>query len=69
MVYLLDDLLLLDEESTNDAVLHAVGAARATVRTLDGLLGLGDLGILSGAESRDLEFNVSSCAELVNPSM
>jgi hypothetical protein len=50
----LDDLGLLDKERANDAVADAVGAARATVRTLDGLLPLRDLGVLAGAESRDL---------------
>jgi len=46
--------LLLDEESPDDAVPDAVAAPRAAVRALDGLLGLGDLGILVGAESGDL---------------
>ena len=53
--HLLDNLLLLDQEGTDDAVAHAVAAAGATVGTLDGLLGLGDLGVLAGAESGDLE--------------
>lgn len=35
---LLDDLLLLNEERTHDAVLDAVGASRATVSALDSLL-------------------------------
>lgn len=48
--HLLDDLLLLDQESADNAVLDAVGASRTTVRTLDGLLGAGDGGILAGAE-------------------
>ena len=52
--HLLDNLLLLDEESADDAVLDAVGAAGTTVGTLDGLLGAGDLGVLAGTESRDL---------------
>lgn len=50
---LLYDLLLLDQERTYNAVLDTVGAARTTVSTLNGLLGLGDLGVLAGAESRD----------------
>jgi hypothetical protein len=37
--HLLDDLLLLDQESADNAVLDAAGAPRSTVRTLDGLLG------------------------------
>jgi hypothetical protein len=51
---LLDDLLLLDEESADDTVTDAVGAAGATVGTLDGLLGAGDLGVLAGAKGGDL---------------
>jgi hypothetical protein len=51
---LLDDLLLLDEEGADDTVTDAVGAAGATVGTLDGLLGAGDLGVLAGAEGGDL---------------
>lgn len=51
--HLLDDLLLLNQESTDDAVLDAVGASRSAVRTLDGLLGARDGGILVGAEGRD----------------
>lgn len=48
--HLLDDLLLLDQESTDDAVLNAVGASRSAVGALDGLLGAGNLGVLAGAE-------------------
>lgn len=51
---LLDDLLLLDQEGTDDTVLDAVGAPRATVGTLDGLLRARDSGVLVGAEGRDL---------------
>ena len=51
--HLLDDLLLLDEESADDAVLNAVGASRTTVGALDGLLGTGDGGVFAGAEGRD----------------
>jgi hypothetical protein len=50
---LLDDLLLLDQESTDNAVLNAAGASRSTVGALDGLLGAGDLGVLAGAEGWD----------------
>lgn len=52
---LLDDLLLLNQESTNDTVLDAVGAARTTVGALNGLLWAGDGGVLAWAEGRDLE--------------
>lgn len=51
---LLDNLLLLNQESADDAVLDAVGAPRATVGTLNGLLGARDGGILVGAEGRNL---------------
>lgn len=51
---LLHDLLLLDQERAGDAVLDAVGAARATVGTLDGLLGSGDVGVFAGAQGWDL---------------
>lgn len=52
--HLLHDLLLLDEECAHDTVADAVTASRATVGALDGLLGLGDLGVLAGAEGGDL---------------
>jgi NAD(P)H-dependent FMN reductase len=52
--HLLDDLLLLDQEGPDDAVPDAVGASRAAVRTLDGLLGVRDLRVLAGSKSRDL---------------
>ena len=51
--HLLDDLLLLDQESTDNAVLNAVGASRSAVSALDGLLGAGNLGVLAGAEGGD----------------
>ena len=52
--HLLDDLLLLDQEGTDDAVTNAVTASRATVCALNGLLGLGDLGVLARSEGGDL---------------
>ena len=58
--HLLDDLLLLDQEGTHDAVPDAVAAPRATVRALDGLLGLGDGCVLAGPEGGDLWENVMS---------
>ncbi len=51
---LLDDLLLLDQEGADNAVLDAAGAAGTTVSTADVLLGAGDLSVLAGAESGDL---------------
>jgi hypothetical protein len=38
---------------SDDAVADAATAAGTAVGTLDGLLGLGDLGVLAGAESGD----------------
>jgi hypothetical protein len=58
--HLLDNLLLLNEEGPDNAVPDTVAAPRAAVRTLDGLLGLGELGVLVGAESRDLEKRAGS---------
>jgi hypothetical protein len=54
---LLDDLLLLDQESADDSVTDAVSAAGTTVSTVDGLLAAGDASVLGGAESGDL-YNV-----------
>lgn len=51
--HLLDDLLLLDQESADNAVLDAASASRSTVGALDGLLGAGDLGVLAGTEGGD----------------
>ena len=53
--HLLDDLLLLNQEGTDDTVLDATGAARATVGTADVLLRAGDLGVFTGTEGGDLE--------------
>ena len=55
---LLDDLLLLNQEGTDDAVLDAASAAGTTVGTADVLLGAGDLSILAGAEGGDLLQNL-----------
>lgn len=52
--YFLDNLLLLNQESTDNALANAVGAARASVGTADGLGGLRDLSELAGAEGRNL---------------
>lgn len=51
---LLDNLLLLDQEGAGNTVLDAVGAARATVGTLDGLLWAGDLSVFTWAECWNL---------------
>jgi hypothetical protein len=49
----LDDLCLLDQECPEDTGLYAVTASRATVRSANSLLALGDGSILPGTESRD----------------
>ena len=46
----LDDLLLLNEESTDDLVSNRVGRDATTVSTVNGLVGLGDIGVLSGSQ-------------------
>ena len=45
--------MLLNQESTDNAVLDAVGASRTTVGALDGLLGAGDGSVLAGTEGGD----------------
>jgi hypothetical protein len=64
--HLLDDLLLLDQESTDDAVLDAVGASRSTVGALDGLLGARNLGVLAGAEGGNTLELVATVLAIVN---
>lgn len=51
---LLDDLLLLDQESTDNAVANAVSATGTTVGTADGLVSLGELSQLARADSLKL---------------
>jgi hypothetical protein len=53
--HLLDDLLLLNQESTNDTIPNTVGTSRSSVGTLDGLLWAGDLGVFARSESGDLK--------------
>lgn len=53
----LDDLLLLDEESTDDAVADARGAAGATISTVHGLLALRDAREHTGTQGLDLYIN------------
>ena len=66
--HLLDNLLLLDQESTHNAVLDAAGASRSAVGALDRLLGAGHLGVLAGAEGgHTLELGTTVLA-LVNSS-
>jgi hypothetical protein len=50
---LLDDLLLFDQESTNNTVSDTVGTTRTTIGTADVLVGLGDSGELTRTESLD----------------
>ena len=64
---LLDNLLLFDQESTNNTVSDTVGTTRTTISTADVLLGLRDSSELTRTESLDLyerknnQFHVSSC--------
>ena len=51
---LLDNLLLLDQESANDSVTDAVGAAGTTIGTVDSLLAARDASVLGRTQSRDL---------------
>lgn len=57
---LLHNLLLLDQESADDAVLDAVGAARAAVCALNGLLRVGDGGVFAWAEGWNLLYHIVS---------
>ena len=49
----LDDLLLLNQEGSDDSLLDTVGASGTTVSSLHGLVGLGHLGVLSWSQRRD----------------
>jgi hypothetical protein len=51
---LLDDLLLLNQEGADNAVLDAVTASGTTVGARDVLLGTRNLGVFTGSESRNL---------------
>jgi len=51
---LLDDLLLLDQESAGDTVTNAVSTSRATVRALDSLVGARECGVFTGSLCWDL---------------
>lgn len=53
--HLFDNLLLLDQERAHDALLDAVGAARATVRARHCLLRPRDLRVFTRAQRRDLK--------------
>lgn len=51
---LFHNLLLLNEEGTDDAVAHTASAARATVSTGDGLAALGEGAHLAGSDGGEL---------------
>jgi hypothetical protein len=52
---LLDNLLLFNQESTNNTVSDTVGTAGTTIGTANGFLGLGDSGKFTRTESLDLQ--------------
>ena len=51
---LLHDLLLLNQERTNDTVPNAVSTSRSSIGALNCLLWTGDLRVFAGSESWDL---------------
>lgn len=63
---LLDDLLFLDEEGTDNAIADAVSAARATVGTANGLVSLGELGQLAGTDGLQLHDFFSHSVTLIS---
>ena len=56
----LDNLLLLKEESTKDALADATGTLGATVGAGDSLLTLGETGIAGGSEDGDAGKNAAA---------
>ena len=56
---LLDNLLLLDQESADDSITDAVSAAGTTISTVDGLLAARDASVLGRAKGRDLQIDFS----------
>ncbi|KNE00956.2 hypothetical protein QG37_01827 [Candidozyma auris] len=49
----LDDLSLLNQESSDNSLLDTVGASRTTVSSSDSLLGLGDSSVSSWSQGGD----------------
>jgi hypothetical protein len=65
---LLDNLLLLNQESTDDTVLNAVTAAGTTVCARDVLARTRDLGVFTRAKSGDLELKLSDMLPVIGKS-
>lgn len=61
--HLLDNLLLLDQKGSDNAVTDATAASRATIGTLNSLLGLRDLRVLSRSEGGNLKYELSLAAK------
>jgi hypothetical protein len=53
---LLDNLLFLDQESTDNTVAYTGATAGTTVGAGDGLAALGELGVLTGSDGWDLKY-------------
>lgn len=60
--HLLNNLLLLNQESAYDAVSYTVGAPRASIRSLHGLLGLGNRGVLAWSQGGNLSLSARAPA-------
>lgn len=60
----LDNLLLLNQESSNNSLLHTVGTSGTTVSSRHSLVGLGDLGVFSGSQSGDTGQGVTAVTTL-----
>jgi hypothetical protein len=60
----LDDLLFLNQKGSDNSLLDTVGTSRPTVSSRHGLVGLGDLSVLSGSQSGDTSQGVTTVTTL-----